>query len=367
MAGIQNSMTALNALCPYFTMYPIEFPYRVLKRHKTSGAVLDPFCGRGTTNAAARSLNLPSVGIDTHPVAVAASRAKLSGACHKETAALLRDALATPTVDNPPEGEFWSMLYHEDTLDEIMRVRAYLCAASADPAAHMLTAAILGVLHGPLRKTAPSYLSNQMPRTYATKPRYQVKFWNDRDLADPPMVSLEEVVLKKLNRSDCPCHVKVPPGSAVVEGDSRDPLTYASIGTEFDWVVTSPPYYGLKTYGPDQWLRLWFLGGPSEVDYHPCEQLTHRTHDEFAHDLRSVWANCADVCSKGAKMVIRFGSIPSRKSDPFEILKNSLSDTRWYIQTKTPSGAIPSRHRQAAQFGASSDPAAEFDLWATLR
>ena len=46
---------ALNAVCPYYTMYPLDFPLGVLKKRSSSEEwVLDPFCGRGTTNFAAR-------------------------------------------------------------------------------------------------------------------------------------------------------------------------------------------------------------------------------------------------------------------------------------------------------------------------
>ena len=57
------SNDALNAVCPYYTMYPLDFPLRVLKKHGKRGDwVIDPFCGRGTTNFAARLLQMPSVG-----------------------------------------------------------------------------------------------------------------------------------------------------------------------------------------------------------------------------------------------------------------------------------------------------------------
>lgn len=56
-----NPNYALNAICPYFTMFPLEYPLRVLKKHrKDKPVVLDPFCGRGTTLFAARSLGLES-------------------------------------------------------------------------------------------------------------------------------------------------------------------------------------------------------------------------------------------------------------------------------------------------------------------
>jgi hypothetical protein len=68
----------LNAICPYFTMFPLEFPLQILRRHsKQRERVLDPFCGRGTTNFAARLTGLYSVGIDISPVAQAITAAKL--------------------------------------------------------------------------------------------------------------------------------------------------------------------------------------------------------------------------------------------------------------------------------------------------
>ena len=55
--------------------------------------------------------------------------------------------------------------------------------------------------------------------------------------------------------------------SVTLRGDSRERMSYPRCTcAEYRpaWVVTSPPYYGLRTYGPDQWLRQWFLGGPAE-------------------------------------------------------------------------------------------------------
>jgi hypothetical protein len=60
--------TALNAICPYYTMFPLAFPLGVLKRRgQPKQWVLDPFCGRGTTTFAARLLGLPSVSLDSNP------------------------------------------------------------------------------------------------------------------------------------------------------------------------------------------------------------------------------------------------------------------------------------------------------------
>jgi len=70
---------ALNAICPYYTMFPLEFPISVLKRvGKPRLRVLDPFCGRGTTIFAARLKGHRAFGIDSSPIAIAIARAKLA-------------------------------------------------------------------------------------------------------------------------------------------------------------------------------------------------------------------------------------------------------------------------------------------------
>src|SRR5258708_33526372 len=79
MASIIPSQMALNAICPYFTMFPLEFPRRILARHARAGQrVLDPFCGRGTTNFAARLAGLESLGVDSSPVSGALTPAELA-------------------------------------------------------------------------------------------------------------------------------------------------------------------------------------------------------------------------------------------------------------------------------------------------
>src|SRR5712691_204242 len=80
MTNRYSPVRRLNGICPYYTMFPLEFPLRQLKHAAVGDWVLDPFCGRGTTNFAARLRGLPSVGIDSNPVAVAIAAAKLVNA-----------------------------------------------------------------------------------------------------------------------------------------------------------------------------------------------------------------------------------------------------------------------------------------------
>jgi len=357
---------ALNVVCPYYTMFPLDFPLRVLTRHsRKGGAILDPYCGRGTTNFAARLRGLRSWGIDSNPLAAALADAKLRSATSEQVIHAARRILQTtpPRRYRIPRGEFWRRAFHEDTLDQICRLRAGLRRNCKSDARVILRAIILGALHGPLRKSAPSYFSNQCPRTFAPKPQYAVNFWKQRGL-DPPKVDVLEVIRRRSRR----CLAKLPARArgAVVRGDSRKPELFGG-KRQFDWVITSPPYYGMRTYIPDQWLRNWFLGGPARVDYTNANQLQHTSPARFVAGLRKVWTNAAAVCRKGARLVVRFGGINDRRQDPLTLLKRSLDDTPWRCQTARAAGNADTGRRQARQFTTRARPAIrEYDVYAIL-
>lgn len=356
----------LNTVAPYYTMFRPEFPLGALQG--ASGWVLDPFCGRGTTNFAARSLGLPSVGIDLSPVAVAIASAKTIAIDPEAVVALAEEMFESTTCVDIPTGEFWTLAYHRYTLRELCAVRSGLLegANSGDPAATALRAVMLGALHGPLGKGVQSYLSNQMPRTYATKPDGAVRFWRARGM-EPVYVSLIEVVRRRADRA----FGATPPvaGGGVIHGDSRSVSLPKEFGP-FAHVVTSPPYYGMRTYVSDQWLRNWFLGGPAEPDYSADRQMDTRSPEAFARNLALVWDNVARHAALGCRMSIRFGAVPSVPSDPEAVIRQSLEDARadWVVELVSDAGAADAGKRQAAQFGfVHSKPITEIDAVAILR
>jgi DNA methylase len=368
MNGAIASQTALNAICPYFTMFPLDFPKGILDRHaKRRDRVLDPFCGRGTTNFAARLAGLDTLGIDSSPVATAITAAKLANTSSR---AVIREAMAILTEvpsAATPNGEFWRLAYHSKVLHVLCRLRIGLLTNCASDARLALRGIILGALHGPLQKGFPGYFSNQCTRTYAPKPRYATKYWRDRKLR-PPRVDVIDVICRRVERY---FSVELPKcrGNARL-GDSRK---LSSLGNSkrdglFDWVITSPPYYGMRTYIPDQWLRYWFLGGSDVVSYSSDEQLEHASPQNFVSQLAQVWENAAQICRGGARLVIRFGGISDRKVPPLDLVKQSLHDRSWRVLTIRPAGTATSGKRQADSFLVKrSSPIQEYDVWAALR
>jgi hypothetical protein len=361
-------MTRLNGISPYFTMFPLDFPFGILQRYARDGDwVLDPFCGRGTTNYAARLLGLPSVGIDSNPVAAASAAAKLvnvSPSAIVRAAEEILETVAEPRI--VPQGEFWQWAFHADTLSLICRLREGISADCRSDARTALRAIILGALHGPRPKSRPAYFSNQAQRTYAPKPNYAVKFWKDRNLA-PEAVDVIRIIEERAHRF-YGSETTTARGSIRL-GDSRCPGAFADCpDVGFTWVITSPPYFGMRTYLPDQWLRLWFLGGPDRVEYSQDGQIEHRGPVRFIEELRHVWNLVGDVSAVGAHLVVRFGGINDRKVDPMVLLNESLKETRWVIDGCETAGSSAKGRRQALHFAhCRSQPIEEHDLWTTLR
>ncbi|MBK9132804.1 MAG: DNA modification methylase [Betaproteobacteria bacterium] len=357
------SNDALNAVCPYYTMYPLDFPLRVLEQFGKQGDwVIDPFCGRGTTNFAARLRKMPSVGVDSSPVAAALAQAKLATATPNGVAASARAILMAakePTL--LPTGEFWKLAYHERTLVQLCQLRDALLKDCTSDTRILLRAIVLGALHGPRPKGAPSYFSNQSPRTFAPKPRYAVKFWTAKGMR-PIDVDVLSIIKTRADR-----YLAEPPPNVdgkVLLGDSRVADTFTDM-PKARFVVTSPPYFGMRTYLPDQWLRLWFLGGPDYVEYrHPKEQLEHSGADHFATEIGRVWKNVATHATNDARLIIRYGGIHDRDALPMDLLRRSLLDSGWKMKSAKAVPQPRAARRQVVQFGAEPKKAiAEHDVY----
>jgi hypothetical protein len=254
-------------------------------------------------------------------------------------------------------------MYHPDVLQAICTLReAFLLDCRSDTR-KVLRAILLGALHGPLTKETPSHLSNQCPRTYAPKPDYAVRFWRTRNL-HAPKVDVREVIRVRATRY-------LEEGTEKAKGlvklaDSRleESLPDIKIGL----AVTSPPYYGMRTYVPDQWIRSWFLGGPSSVDYTPPgREVQHASPKAFADDLRRVWKSLATRARGDAQLVVRFGGISDRAVDHVVLMKESLRDSGWKLTTRLDAGDANTGRRQADHFlKIRNKPQTEYDYYARI-
>lgn len=361
-----NKKINLNAICPYYSIFPLDFALKHLKKVKKNTVVLDPFCGRGTTNYAARLMGCSSYGIDNNELAVTISKSKFTSPSKKKFTALIDEILSINNHSDLPINEFFKYCYHDEVYRDLIKFREYLNQTCSTDEEIALKALILGLLHGPLGKTRANYFSNQMPRTFATKPDYSVRYWKSKNL-NPPFVETRSLLLRRFD------HVfrDIP---EKVDGRFFKLNSFAEQGWDLpgkvDLTITSPPYFGMATYLSDQWLRLWFLGGKPEVDYRVKSQMGSGSPEQFTKKLATVWNKTAKVSNSNAQMVIRFGGIPSiNRKPPFDILKNSLEMAgKWEIISKFNAGIPKSQRRQANQMiKKPGNYIEEFDLLCKLK
>lgn len=343
-------------------MFPLSFPLLVLADARPGEWVLDPFCGRGTTLFAARMRGLASLGIDSNAVAAAIAQAKLVNPHPRAIVALANELLARPAAD-VPQGTYWTTAFHPDVLDQVCRLRSGLLDRT-DASAAALRGITLGALHGPRNKGVPSYFSNQMPRTYSTKPGAALNYWSEHEMT-APQVDVVNIIERLAKRR----YVGAPPRvqGDVVCGGAADSLK--RLRRNFSWVVTSPPYPGMVTYRPDGWLRGWFVGGPPQPDYDRTDQLGSFTGHLFVDGLAEIWEAVANRCLPGAHMVVRFGALPSLKAgEPEDLMLSTLDKAGGWRVTRVEDAGIPAADgaRQADQAIGAGDHVPEVDVYCIL-
>lgn len=74
-------------------------------------------------------------------------------------------------------------------------------------------------------------------------------------------------------------------------------------------VITSPPYFDVTSFEEDQWLRLWFLGGPPyPTKGRVSHDDRHRVQEKYWSFIADMWRSIGKVTDSKADVVIRLGS-----------------------------------------------------------
>jgi hypothetical protein len=305
-------------------MFPESFAEHWLTKLTDPGElVVDPFCGRGTLPFQALLMKRNAIGCDTNPVAYCISRAKTNAPSQgrvlrriDELQIKYRASRVSAEVSHLPT--FFSHAFHIETLHQVVYLRRVLRHETSNVDG-MIAAILLGSLHGE-NDRSDRFLSNQMPHTISTKPEYSVRFWKERGLRAPKRDTFELLRQQLLYRYETP----PPDGRAVIlQMDMRMLPGYATrLKSPVRCAITSPPYFDVTNYAEDQWLRLWFLGGPPEPRKHAFSRDDrHGNMDQYWLMLADMWRSLSLVLDTSADIVVRLGASrigPERLVDGLE-------------------------------------------------
>lgn len=314
-----------HSLCPYFAMFPEDFVRKNVVWADRADVVYDPFVGRGTTVFQSLLSGYSAIGSDINPVAFCVSRAKSDPPSLPRLLARL-DQLelawssrqAAPASDFGDLTEFFAACFAPMTMEQVLFLRDALRWRRSRVDA-FIAALCLGALHGESHRTKLCF-SNRMPRTISTKPGYSVNWWRRNGCVAPArdvFQILRELALFRFASS--------PPElrGRVVQCDVRRAGSrLASYAGRVGLVITSPPYVDTTDYLEDQWLRIWFLKGPSYQRGRKRDD-RHRVLGRYWEFLTEAWHGIAPLLRGGAQVVVRIGG----RALSFEGAEEGLTST----------------------------------------
>jgi hypothetical protein len=291
-------------------MFPESFAEHWIGRlTKPGDVVLDPFSGRGTTAFQSLLMGRSAVANDINPVAYTVTRAKTSAPALttllRRISALEREYVDwTDSTSTEELSEFFDYAFSEQTLRQLRFLRGSLSWRTSDTDC-MTAALILGALHGESQRS-PSYLSNQMPRTISTKPAYSVRYWQRHGFVAPE----RDVFALLRDKAQYRYRLGRPTGDVkTVLGDMRELPRRRRLGAEHArLVLTSPPYLDVTNFEEDQWLRLWFLGGPPRpTKGRISTDDRHENADSYWSLIADFWRVVGTTVHDATNVVVRLG------------------------------------------------------------
>jgi len=293
-------------------MFPPEFVRDNIEAYSRKGdLVLDPFSGRGTTLLESLITGRKAIAGDINPVAYCVSAAKADIPSLKE----IEDELhrlervqAKTDVGVPVEiatSHFFRRAFHPDTLGQLLFLRRTL-QWRENRIHRFLTALTLGHLHGESDRS-DHYFSNQMPHSISTKPNYSVRYWSSHRLQAPS----RDVFAILRSRAAFRLETGVPKlsGRAALCDVRQIARAFRGSAESVGIAVTSPPYLDVTNFEEDQWLRLWFLGGPPHPTYRRISRDDRLRHESTYWDfLQASWRGIAPLMRPKAVLICRIGA-----------------------------------------------------------
>lgn len=317
-----------HSICPYFAMFPESFVRKNLVWAPRGSVVLDPYSGRGTTVFESLLAGRVAIGGDRNPVAFCLSAAKADPPPLRRVLSRLDELreefdAAMPEERKPERSEFFRLCFATQVREQtaFLRRRLNWRKSKTD---RMIAALALGALHGESHRSE-LYFSNRMPRTISTKPAYSVRWWKARKLSPPTRDAF--AVIKRVAEFRYVSPTPERPGQVVHSDVRRLGSRLAAYEGKAGLIITSPPYLDVTNYHEDQWLRLWFLGGPAKPENtSEASDDRHRSIEAYRNFLTEGWRGISNLLAPRATFVVRIGLKGATKDAAAQLVSKSVAD-----------------------------------------
>lgn len=335
--------TGIHSLHWYPATYVSAIPGTLIPVFTKKGdLVLDPFNGSGTSGVEAVRLGRNFIGMDTNPVALLMSQAKLCfpdpDYIREKLDTIVRSSemmFASTELEPHPHYEELSAWYHPDTLNTLNR----------------LLSAILKVDDAETKRCFLAIFSSLLKNTSSQK-----RHWGwvcDNVKPKPVEVVFKDALATFINsvndyvtiteqshklvqvHSENETREVTRSRHKLVHGDCVANMRDLS-GEYVDFIVTSPPYYGVADYIKSQRLSyLWFDKdelAPDQLGFRDFNKLrahesgarSNRTrknsHELYMNFINSFFTECYRVLKTGSSMALVVGESGARASTTNELI-----------------------------------------------
>ncbi|GAB7526771.1 hypothetical protein PBS_57620 [Paraburkholderia sp. 2C] len=341
---------------PYYAMFPVEFARKVIARHcPIGGAVLDPFCGRGTVPFVALATGRRAAGCDINPVAWVYAKVKTDPHPVPDDVIRRTEEVRSSIIraDRIAENEFQELAWSTDVLAFLNAARRLL-----DWRDSQIDRTLMGTLLIHLHAKLGDGFSNQLRQSKSMSPEYSVRWWRARNM-QPPIIDAVDLIKKKMAWRYAKGYLETNRDMRrpeVLLGDSRNALRTLRRDFKADLILTSPPYYGVTNYRYDNWIRLWLLGeGPSFPEFD--QKGRHHNQTEYRDLLNHTFQECRKKSSATATVYVRTDARNFTLQTTIEALRIAWKDKNLFFRHEEFQKAT-----QTALFGDKGEKPGEIDL-----
>ena len=320
-----NTRTATHGLHPYPAKFIPQIPRTLIRLlHPGDGsAVLDPFCGSGTTLVESALADLPSVGVDLNPLACLLTSVKLAP-IHGSLVEPARSIAAaarndpSPSVPEIPRLSHWFKPQVQRTLASLMH--------GIDNIANQAIADALRVSFASIVVR----VSNQESDT-----RYAAV---DKKVTPDSVIAAFLAAAESTERAvhQTWSTLFAPPTSHIINNNILD-VHPDDIPLPISLVITSPPYPNAYEYWLYHKYRMYWLGmDPLHVRTHEIGARLHyfkrdpQTAADFENQMATVFALLYDVLADGGHACFQIGDSIIRGN----LVDNTALITRAALQNR---------------------------------
>jgi len=337
---------------PYYAMFPVAFAKQVVETMcPKDGAVLDPFCGRGTTPFVAQVTGRRATGMDINPVAWVFAKVKTTPEPCIERLLCRLDEVhrASTSRDGNPQNEFQKWAWSPGVLRFLNAARRML-----DWREDKLDRTLMGFILVSLHDKRGHGISNQMLKARALGPGYSVRWWKNRKMRPPnidPIVFFSGRIAWRYRHGTVRNRASVK-----VHLEDAESFLARKTAKRFDLLLTSPPYFNITNYRQDSWIRLWMLGeGPAWPDW-STDKNTYR-RDLYQQMIENVFCNAGRLLKPHGVVWVRTDAREFTQKTTLKAIRSRWPGRKLYVRFDR-----PKHPTQTAHFGDTSLKPGEVDF-----